>query len=302
MFDVIITYALFASGIVANKYVLHTLSPIFFVGVRMLFAGLILFLYIWYQKKHVSFEQLYEDRYKILFIAACTTFIPSNLKSFALKYLPASKATLLGSIDPFVTAIFAYFLWQERLTLKKILGILVGISGVLLSILSSSPDEIGWEMFASISYPDIATIVAVIISRYGWITVQKLLRQNRYMPMQINSVVMILSGLLSFMTAFLFGETIYSGTGDCIPSFWFALFYTICVGNVIGYTVYAYCLKKHNTTFMSLAGFLVPIFVALMSNNLLNETLTLNFVLSAALVFCGLLIFYSDEIKAHAVR
>ena len=58
----------------------------------------------------------------------------------------------------------------------------------------------------------------------------------------------------------------------------FAVIYTIVIGNVIGYTMYAHFLKRHTATFVSLAGFSVPLYVYLFSNILLGEPLSLNFL------------------------
>jgi len=53
----------------------------------------------------------------------------------SLNYLPATVANLIGALEPGLTAIWAYFLLREQLTLTQIAGgVLVMISVILLRL------------------------------------------------------------------------------------------------------------------------------------------------------------------------
>ena len=80
------------------------------------------------------------------------------------------------------------------------------------------------------------------------------------------------------------------------------LAYTIIGGNLIGYTLYSHLLKKHSATFVSLAGFSMPLFVYLLGWFFLGERLYPSFLLAALITFIGLLIFYQDEIKKEVKK
>lgn len=297
MFDIILTYLLLSSGIVANKFLLQGMSPDLFVGIRMFISGLI--LVPWNLQRTASRREFWQtikaDIWSLLFIALCTTLLPAIIKAFALKYMTASKTALLGSIDPFVTALYAYILWSETLSLKKIAGIALGFCGVLISIFSTSPTEMAWGEFLYISYPELAALASVVISRYGWILVQLMLKKGRYKPTEINSMTMLVSGFLALCIAGLSGATV---TVSCAATGWYVVVfaYTIIVGNLFGYTLYGYCLRKHSATLMSLAGFLVPVFVLLLSQCLGQEQLSLNLLFAGVVLFAGLCVFYSDDL------
>jgi len=298
MLDIIVAYTMLASGIVANKFLLKSISPDLFVGIRMFVSGVLLFAFSVGSSHRLRWRYVREDIGVILFISLCTTLIPSTLKAFALDYMPASKYSLLGSIDPFVTAIYAYFLWNERLTLTKIMGMLIGFSGVLISIMSSMPAEQQWGQLLYLSYPEIAVIGSVIVSRYGWILVQGMLKKDRYMPVEINSLAMLFSGSFALCGALLRGAQVTIAS-PFIPQFIGIFLITIVIGNLIGYTMYSYCLKRHNATLMSLSGFMIPCFVYLFSQMLGFEKFSLNFIISLALLFCGVCIFYIDDLKGR---
>lgn len=296
MFDIIFTYAFLAAGIVANKFLLQSIAPDLFIGMRMFISGLFLLPMALKNSPRLRWEYIKQDLGAIAFITLCTTLFPSITKAFALQNMLASKTTLLGSIDPFVTALYAYFLWNERLSGKKIAGMLLGLVGVIIASLTSSPAELKWGEFLSISYPELATFVSVIVSRYGWIKVQTLLKGNHYSPMEMNSLTMIGSGFCALIFAYGRGAQL-PAAALVTPWFLMIFIFTIIVGNLLGYNLYAHCLKKHSATWMSLAGFLVPIFVLLFSKILGSEALTWNFFVSAGILFAGLCIFYYDDLS-----
>jgi|GEM_PF-152811 drug/metabolite transporter (DMT)-like permease len=324
MFDVFLGFAFLASATVANKYALSALSLSLMVGLRMLGAGIILLLYYRKKSHRLSFAYFKQDIFILLGISLLTMLVPALFKAYALKNMLTSKAAFLASLDPFVTALYAFLFWGERLSRKKIIGIILGFTGTLILLISSSTGEnqlIAWSIF---SYPEIAALLAMAIGRIGWMLVQQLLRKNRYTPPEANGLLMTISGILAFVTPFMWAATnvilekIPVVRGYFAPYTFadatqflhvavtpqtnlriiaFAVLYTIVIGNVIGYTMYAHFLKRHTATFVSLAGFSVPLYVYLFSNVLLGEPLTVSFLYASCVTFIGLLIFYQDEIN-----
>jgi drug/metabolite transporter (DMT)-like permease len=63
-----------------------------------------------------------------------------GLYTVSLGYLPVSVANLIATLEPALTAIWAYLLLDERLTPPQIAGSLLIITGVLLLRVNS--DEI----------------------------------------------------------------------------------------------------------------------------------------------------------------
>lgn len=293
MLRIALTFSLLAAGITANKYILYFLNPMWFVALRMSISGTVLIAYNIYRMGDRSWGRFLKDWKLLLLIAICTTLLPALLKAFGLKYMFAAKSTLLGSIDPFVTSILAYFILGESLTWRKALGIGLGFIGLIIVALSRTPPEVNWELFYRISYPEIAVVVASIISRYGWMRAQKLLKSERYAPSEINGAIMMISGLAGFGLVAISQEPLYA-----TPSIPFtavvAFGATIMLANVFGYILYARLLKSHSATLISLAGFLVPLLVALFAYLCLSEPLDLSFFIASAIIFSGLVLVYCD--------
>lgn len=314
MIALILSLFLLASGIFVNKIILFAMSPTFLVGIRMTIAGFILFLYTFFHEKHrLTWNQIKSHFGILIAITLTTTLIPAILKAYSYKYMPISKAAFFGTLDPFITAIYAYFLFSERLSSKKIAGIFFGILGTLILLISTTREQLSYIAFLFISYPELAALGAVMVSRFGWILIQKLVKQNIYAPPQINTITMLLGGIISLIIAYFTNDIkIGSLTNLTLPIFQmfplnhldslnahasliFLIAYTIIAGNIFGYTLYTYALKRYTSTFISLAGFSIPLIISFLGWLLLNEHLSIGFFLACTVIFAGLWIFFQEE-------
>lgn len=288
MIDAVIAFALLASAISANKLVLCAMPATLFVAVRMLSAGALLLLYTAWKDTKLTYQDLKRDFFKIIIIAITTNFIPSLLKAYALKGLASSKAALLGSLDPFVTALYGFMLFGERLSRKQWLGILVGFMGAFILIITTSCTEESLRAWWIFSYPELAALSAVAVSRLGWIEAQKLLKAERFKPTELNGFTMVAGGFYALGSAWYAGQiTPVAWTMPVVC----ALIYTIVVGNVIAYSLYGYLLKRHSSTYVSLAGLMIPLFVHCYGPVVLGEPLSPIFFCSLGCMFFGLWLF-----------
>ena len=147
--------------------------------------------------------------------------------------------------------------------------------------------------FFYLSWPEIVVLLSVGFHSYGWIVVRKLVKHKDYAPMMVNGITMFWGGILGLFTI---PFEKYS-----VPENWYEYFgwlgIVIVISNIICYNLYGHLLKKFTATFLSFAGFLVPIFAALYGWGFLGEKITWHFYLSSAIVFIGLYLFYQDELK-----
>lgn len=289
-------YALFASALSVNKLILGTLSIWFFVALRRLTAGFIIFGYNFFNSPRMHPNYIKHDLLKILGISIMTMFVPSILKAYSFKYLVSSKAALLGSLDPFITALYAYFLWNEKLTLTKFMGMSISFAGIFVLLLATSPTELALGGIGFISWPELAMIGSLMISRYGWILARDILRTERYTSSELNSLIMISSGVYALIGAYYYGACDFC-TIPLTPKFIGLFAYSVVFGEIIGYTMYGNLLKKYNIIYLSLAGLSIPLFVYLFGPILLHESLSPIFLVAFALFATGMYIFYRDDLK-----
>lgn len=279
-----------AAAIITNKVLLAYLPIVSFVGVRTLSAGCIM-LFARRGWRHLLHEIKHPQvLFVLIMIALFTTSIPSLCKAYAFKYLPASKAGFIGSLDPFFTALYAYILYATKLSLRQWVAILLSFVGALVLCFSQSPGDISLHAFLFFSWPELAAFASVALSRYGWMLAQQLLKKEAHHPAQLNAYLMVISGLLMLPLGLL-TEPAYAAFAQLGLMQWALLAFTIIVGNVVGYTMYNFLLRRHTPHFVSLGGFTIPIFITIMGMIFFGESLSQSFILGAALILAGGFLF-----------
>ncbi len=295
MFYVILLYALFASVFTIAKTGLEYSEPLFFVGTRMMLAGILMlaFQYIFYRE---SFTFKKEHFFRIFRLALFNIYLTNVFEFWGLKHLTSFKTCFIYSLSPFVSAILSYAIFSEKLSLKKWVGLLIGFAGFIPILLSQTAVEEQTGHLLYLSFAELSVIGAVISSVYGWILLGQLVKENGYTPFMANGLSMLIGGAMA-----LFHSTL-AETWDPLPvsswmPFLMSAFALIIISNFICYNLYGELLKKYSATFMSVAGFTTSFFSAFFGWLYLGEVITWPFYLSAMIVFTGLIIFYLQEIK-----
>lgn len=301
MFPVILLYALFASVFTIAKTGLDYAQPFFLVGSRMLLAGIIMLTYQFFcNRKEFTFSKAHF--WRVFRLALFNIYLTNAFEFWGLKYLTSFKTCFIYSLSPFISAILSHFMFTEKMSLKKALGLTIGFLGFLPILLygsSSTEEQTGRFLF--LSWAEIAVICAAISSVYGWILLKQLVQENGYSPFMANGLSMVLGGTMAL------SHSLITETWDPLPitqvfPFLECALLLILVSNLICYNLYGYLLKRYSPTFISFAGFTTPFFTALFGWFFLGEVVTWPFYVSAAIVLAGLYTFYQEELRQEVFQ
>lgn len=285
MFTIILLYALCASTFTLCKAALSCASPFFYVGVRMTLAGAALLSYCVLREKRYAIQR--RDALLFIHIILFHVFGAYMLDLWSLQYISSIESALLYNLSPFIAALFSYFWFGEKLSVKKILALFIGICS-LIPLLN--------EHISFSGFPVFVMLTAVSCASYGWIVMQELVKHRHYSPVFVNAVGMLGGGILALVSSW------YCEPWHPYPvTDWYNLFLMIgaiiVLGNIIFYNLYGYLLKKYSATLLAFAGFTCPFFTALYGKIFLNEAITFSLLISACFVFVGLYLFYYEELK-----
>ncbi len=292
MFSIIVLYALCASTFTICKALLEYVKPLFFVGIRMFVAGLLLLGYTYLKDRRAFFVHK-KDRLLFFQIILFHVYFAYMLDLWSLQYLTSFKSSFLYNLSPFFAAIFSYFYFSEKMTSRKWLGLGIGFCGFLPEIVSNLSVHTASSL---ISLPEVVMLFAVGSAVYGWIMLRKLVKDGEYSPIMVNGVGMVGGGILALITSYFVEGWAISP----IMQFWPFVRLTaliILVANILFYNFYGYLLTRYTATFLSFAGFTTPLFAALFGWLFLGEMVSWTFFLSLFVVFIGLYIFYQEELK-----
>jgi len=266
----------------------------------MLFAGILLLGYQYF--KEPSSLKISQKHWPALFMLGFLNIYLTNISEiWGLQHMHSSKACLIYSLSPFLSALIAYPVLKETLTFKKGIGLLIGVTGVLPIFLQPNAAEPSFTVDAFLSYPEMALLTAVVCSVYGWILLKKIVSHYKHSPIVANGISMILGGSMALWHSYLSGETWQPFP---VTEWWPFLHNTLllCViSNLICYNLYGYLLKRYSATFMSFAGLVTPLFASLFGWLFLQEQISIYFFGSFILFAIGLLLFYQEELKRDKI-
>ena len=295
MFFVFLLFALFASVFTVGKVGLEYTQPFFLIGTRMILAGVLLLGYEFYRQGS-SFKIDWQGCRRILRLALFNIYLTNVLEFWGLKYLTSFKTCFIYSLSPFISALFSYLIFSEKMSIKKWAGLSIGFLGILPMLLSETSMEQETGHLFIFSWAELAVIVAATTSVYGWILLRQLVNENGYSPLLANGLSMVVGGSMSLIHSGLVEDWNPVPVTEFLP-FILCAVWLLVVSNLVCYNLYGWLLKRFSATFMSFAGFTTSMFSALFGWALLNEHLTWAFFVSSAIILLGLSIFYQEELK-----
>ena len=298
MFLIFLVYGLFASTFILGRNVVSAVPPIFFIGIRMVLASLLLGLFLIIQRKGKNKFELIEKKELPWFLGIIIFHIYGAYVAeyISLQYLTGAKVCLLYNLSPFITALCTYVFLKQHLSRKKWIGLLIGF-GAFLPLLIS--DFNGATLFTTSDlaiYPECILLFSVVCAALGWIFMKKLTETYNYSYLVVNTCGMFFGGILAL---------IHSSFVEIWPSFYslahnFPFLRGLCglilIGNIICYNLYGYLLQRYSPTLLSFFGFCTPVFAALLGWIFLNESVNPLFFATIVGVFFGLYLFYQDEL------
>jgi drug/metabolite transporter (DMT)-like permease len=199
------------------------------------------------------------------------------LKGLSITY--SIHAVLLMLTTPILITIIASWLLKERLTIYKMAGLGLGISGAILLITAAKNKGSG----SNILLGDLLILVNAISYTFYFILVKPLM--SKYNPVQVIRVVFT----LGFFMVLPFGWSEFSSI-DWTP---FTTTEYTCLGLiVIGGTFLAYLFNLYGIKVLgaSVAGTYIysqPVFAAIIAMIFLNERLEAYKIFAAVLIFGG---------------
>lgn len=298
MWRVVCMYAIFSSSFPITKVLLKFTTPIFLTGVRMTLAGLLMLGYcIWKYPHRLYFKK--EDRWIFVQLVVLCIYLSYMARFWALNYLTAVKGCFFFNFSPLLSSYFSYLLFKEKISKRQWLGFFFSFLALIPILLTSSPAEARLGEFWFISWPEIAMLFSVAASSYQWVLMRKLMHDPHYSPLMVNGSIMATGGVLALCTAWSI-EGFYPVTSS--TSFFSYLAAVILISNIISANFYSHLLRSFTATFLSLAGFMSPLFAAFYGWLFLGETVSWHFYVSALILLLGLYLFYQDELREQKTK
>jgi drug/metabolite transporter (DMT)-like permease len=268
---------LFGGNAVAIKISLSGLGVFTTIFLRFSIASLVLVLWAVWRGMPImvntrQFKQLSLISF-IFFLQMSGIYLGQNLTT-------ASHGVLIANLLPFVVMILAHkFLVNERIEAKKVLGLALGFSGVILLFLDTA------NVADSALLGDFLIFTAIILWGCNVILIKRIIAD--YHPVQITIFPMILSAPLFLLAALLFDDQMVLTLSPAILQ---ALLYQALITASFGFIMWNTLIKKYGATALHSFIFVVPLSGVTLGVILLDEPVTPALIASIFLVTTALFI------------
>ena len=274
-FFVVLTAFLFGTMEVALKLAGSEMDSFQLTCLRFMIGGLLLlpFAIVEMRKNHVRL--VLKDFAYLLYVGILG--IPLSMLFFQLGVMHSNAATasVLISINPLFTMLFAHFMTDEKLKKKNVIVLLFGLLGILFMI---KP----WDMQEGNTVLGMVLMLLAALF-FGLYTVAGKISVQKMGIMAQTSISFILGALVLLVVMLFMGRPVIDG----IAENWVIVGYISIFVTGLGYFSYFTAIRLSDATTGSIAFFLKPAIAPFMAVIFLNESILWNTYVGIILILIG---------------
>jgi drug/metabolite transporter (DMT)-like permease len=267
------------------KIALSYTPPLLFAGMRTLFGGLLLALFLIPRRMQIRWKECWPI---YLWSSFFNVTLFYGLQTVGLMYMPSGLFSVIVYLQPVLVGILAWIWLEEQMTAVKVIGLIIGFLGV--ATVSSG----GFSGHIAILGIIIAFFTAITWS-IGTVYVKKV--SSQVDSLWLVAFQCILGGIVLTVVG--------SGTESWSEIVWnghyvFGLIFGIVLGISASWVVYFTLVNSGDASKVASYTFMVPLISVFSGTLLLGEPVTVN--LLAGLILIGISIYLVNrKPKLHAV-
>lgn len=270
--------AIWSSSFMWIKIAVREVGPITLVAFRALFGLLFGVVVILVQR--VPLPRTFKE-WRPLFVVGLTNIaIPFFLISWGELHIDSAIASILDATVPLFTILIAHFLLQDdRITLPKLLGLVMGFGGIF--VLMSK--DIGGSSSSLLG--QVAVIVASAFYAISAIYIRK-------STVDTPGILRSAGPLVSATAVMWLGALVFESPVH-IPQLgitWVALFFMGILGSGLAFVMAFYLIHEIGPTRTSMVTYLFPLGGVILGVTFLHEQLTWQVIAGAAIIISSLVL------------
>lgn len=219
--------------------------------------------------------------WRYVFVVGClNSAVPFFLISWGQQFISSAETALLMAMGTFFGLVVSHFSsHDERINISRALGVSIGFIGVMVLVL--------WDIIES-GAGNLGGQLAVMTAGCSYATSSIISRRLTHLPMISTSAATMLSASLYMVPlAFLLEEPLPAMVSQ---SSLFALIYLGVIATALAMTMRFFIIRANGAVFMSMVGYLVPLFGVLWSGLYFADAINLQTLLSLGLILLGIAI------------
>lgn len=292
-----VVYIAWGSTFVAMRVADRSLPPLTMSGVRFLAAGLLLYGWCRWQRRHrpdAGWRAPTRREWRasaILGIALPAA--GTGGAAWAEQTIPAGTAALLLATVPVWMIIASRIVDAERITIRTTAGLLLGVAGVVVLV---NPLAGGG--------PDLLASAVALGGALFWGCGSVYAKRAPHpgQPLLASGMEMICAGVTLCLIGAASGELGRISAASLLSTSGLALGYLIVFGSLLGYSTYEWLLHHASSQLAGTYAFICPLVAVILGWWLLDEQISRHTLLAAAAIAIGVALIMLHPRKPQPVR
>ncbi len=224
-----------------------------------------------------KYPQGWRNKWRVAWPGVFTYFGSYSFTYLGSQYISSALASILFAVFPFmVMLLMTLMLKSERITLRAVVGVVLGFAGVVLIFL----EPMDYGSYAAFGM--VMMLLSPLAAAIGTVSIKAYLKDEDVFPMV--TLQMTLGAILLTITAALVEDiTMFKVTTASIG----AMIFLATFGSVVSFTSYYWLLKRLPILTMSMVALITPMVAMCLGYVVLGELLKIQDYIGAALVLAG---------------
>ena len=271
--------AIWSSSFMWIKIAVQDIDPITLVAFRTLFGLLFGVVVIFFQR--VSWPRGFRSWFPLLLLGLTNIAIPFFLISWGEQSIDSAVASILDATVPLFTILLAHFLLRDdKITLPKMLGLLIGFAGVVVLLSQDLATASSSSLLGQA-----AVILASVFYAGSSIYVR---RTTQDTPGIVRSAGPLVSATaVMWLATFLFERPVEMPQ---LGMTWVALLWLGVLGSGLAFVMAYYLIHEIGPTRTSMVTYLFPLGGVILGITFLHEQPTWQMIAGASLIVASLAI------------
>ncbi len=262
------------------KVALAEVGPVTLVSFRLLFGVLGLIAAALILRPEMPRDPIVYG--KLALIGFINTALPFVLISWGEQHIDSGLASLFNASVPMWTLIFAhFFLADERITLDRLVGLLIGFVGIVLLVFSNQNGPINPAGQMAL-LGSLAVLAAGMMYGGSAVFIRSNLKGVSPIVQPLGAV--LFADIYVWVAAFTLERPIIIPSQ---PMTWIALIWLGVLGSALAYLIYFGLIQRVGATNVTAVTYVVPVVGVTVGAIFLGEAITWPMIVAGALVLMG---------------
>ena len=270
---------IWSSSFMWIKIAVQEIGPITLVAFRALFGLLFGVVVIIIQR--VEWPRNFKSWFPLLLLGLSNVAVPFFLISWGEQHIDSAVASILDATVPLFTILIAHYLLRDdKITLPKVLGLLIGFAGVVVlmsrDLVSASTSSVLGQ---------VAVILASVFYAVSAVYVRKTTEDT---PGIVRSAGPLVSATaVMWLATFLFERPVEMPQ---LGITWVALLWLGILGSGLAFVMAYYLIHEIGPTRSTMVTYLFPLGGVILGVTFLHEQLTWQLITGAILIVASLVV------------